>query len=397
LRPAFLFYLEVLAMQFEFATATRIMFGPGTLGQVAPLAAQMGRRAFFVTGHSLERAASLLEALDHESVESVIFHVSGEPTTDMALAGVQRARQAGCDLVIGMGGGSVIDTGKAIAALLTNTGELFDYLEVIGRGQPLTHPAAPYIAIPTTAGTGAEVTRNAVLASPQHQVKVSLRSPLMLPRLAVVDPDLTHSMPPHVTASTGLDAFTQVLEPYVSHRANPMTDAICREGLRRATRSLRQVYQNGTQAAAREDMALVSLFGGLALANAKLGAVHGFAGPLGGMFHAPHGVICARLLPYVMDSNVRALHSRMPDSPALARYTEVAHILTGESSARAADGVAWVQDLCQALEVPALSDFGVTPADLPTIVDKARKASSMQGNPIALTDAELTEILSQAL
>jgi alcohol dehydrogenase class IV len=384
-------------MQFEFATATRIMFGPGTLGQAAPLAAQMGRRAFFVTGHSLERAEPLLEALDHESVGSVIFHVSGEPTTDMALDGVQRARQTGCDLVIGMGGGSVIDTGKAIAALMTNPGELFDYLEVIGRGQPLTHPAAPYVAIPTTAGTGAEVTRNAVLASPQHQVKVSLRSPLMLPRLAIVDPNLTHSMPPHVTASTGLDAFTQVLEPYVSHRANPITDAICREGLQHAARSLRQAYHHGAHAAAREDMALVSLFGGLALANAKLGAVHGFAGPLGGMFHAPHGVICARLLPYVMDANVRALRSRMPDSPALARYTEVARILTGESSAQAGDGVAWVQDLCQALEVPALSDFGVTPADLPTIVDKARNASSMQGNPIPLTEAELTEILNQAL
>jgi alcohol dehydrogenase class IV len=387
----------VLAMQFEFATATRILFGPGTLDQVAPLAADMGRRAFFVTGHSLERAESLLEALDREGTESVIFHVTGEPTTEVALDGVQRARQVGCDLVIGMGGGSVIDTGKAVAALLTNQGDLFDYLEVIGHGQPLTQPAAPCIAIPTTAGTGAEVTRNAVLASPQHHVKVSLRSPLMLPRLAVVDPYVTHSMPPHVTASTGLDAFTQVLEPYVSNRANPMTDAICREGLQRAARSLRVAYQDGSHAAAREDMALVSLFGGLALANAKLGAVHGFAGPLGGMFHAPHGVICARLLPYVMEANVRALHSRMPESPVLARYAEVARILTGESTARPADGVAWVQDLCQTLDVPPLSNFGVTPADFPTIVDKARRASSMKGNPILLTDAELTQILSQAV
>jgi alcohol dehydrogenase class IV len=316
---------------------------------------------------------------------------------DLVLSGAQRARDDRCDLVIGIGGGSVVDTGKAIAALLTNEGDLLDYLEVIGRGQPLTRPSAPYIAIPTTAGTGSEVTRNAVLASPRHRVKVSMRSPLMLPRLAVVDPELTHSMPPGLTASTGLDAFTQVLEPYVSHRANPVTDAICREGLRRAAHSLRRAYEDGSDAAAREDMALVSLFGGLALANAGLGAVHGFAGPLGGMFDGPHGALCARLLPYVMETNVRALQSRMSGSPILARYDEVARILTGKASARAMDGVLWVQDLCQALDVPPLSTFGLTTADFPKVVDQARKASSMKANPIVLTDEELGEILKRAV
>jgi len=384
-------------MRFEFATATRILFGPGTFQEVAPLAAGMGRRAFVVTGRGVERAAPLLEALREQRVESVVFNVSGEPTTDVALAAVGRARETGCDFVIGVGGGSVLDTGKAIAALLTNRGDLFDYLEVIGRGQPLSHTSAPYIAIPTTAGTGAEVTRNAVLASPQHRVKVSLRSPLMLPRLAVVDPELTHSVPPPITASTGLDALTQVLEPYVSNQANPMTDALCREGLGRAARSLRRAYEDGGNAEAREGMALASLFGGLALANAKLGAVHGFAGPLGGLFPAPHGVICARLLPYVMEANVRALQSRMPGSPALARYDEVAQILTGQPTARAADGVDWIQELCQALSVPALSNFGLTDDDFPTVVEKARKASSMKGNPILLTDDELTEILRQSV
>ncbi len=384
-------------MRFEFATATRILFGPGTFQEVAPLAAGMGRRAFVVTGHSVERAAPLLGELREQRVESDVFNVSGEPTTDVALAGVGRARETGCDFVIGVGGGSVLDTGKAIAALLTNRGDLFDYLEVIGRGQPLSHTSAPYIAIPTTAGTGAEVTRNAVLASPQHHVKVSLRSPLMLPRLAVVDPELTHSVPPPITASTGLDALTQVLEPYVSNQANPMTDAICREGLGRAARSLRGAYEDGGSAEAREDMALASLFGGLALANAKLGAVHGFAGPLGGLFPAPHGVICARLLPYVMEANVRALQSRTPDSPALARYDEVAQILTGVPSVRAADGVDWIQELCQALSVPPLSAFGLTEDDFPTVVEKSREASSMKGNPILLTDHELTEILRQSV
>ncbi len=383
-------------MRFEFATATRILFGSGTLQEAIPMAAEMGRRAIVVTGRTAERAASLLEQLNEEGVETILFNVSGEPTTDVALAGAQLARETGCDFVIGMGGGSVLDTGKAIAALLTNSGGLLDYLEVIGSGRPLTHAAAAYMAIPTTAGTGAEVTRNAVLASPQHRVKVSLRSPLMLPRLAVVDPQLTHSMPPAVTASTGLDALTQVLEPYVSNQPNPMTDALCREGLQRAARSLRCAYEDGRDVAAREDMALVSLFGGLALANAKLGAVHGFAGPLGGLFPAPHGVICARLLPPVMEANVRALQARMPDSPTLARYDEVAQLVTGKVTAAAVDGVAWVQHLCEALGVPPLSDFGLTEEDIPSVVGKAKNASSMKGNPIMLTDEELTHVLRQA-
>ncbi len=212
-----------------------------------------------------------------------------------------------------------------------------------------------------------------------------------------MDPELTYSVPPAVTASTGLDALTQVLEPYVSNQANAMTDGICREGLGRAARSLRRAYEDGHDAEAREDMALASLFGGLALANAKLGAVHGFAGPLGGLFPAPHGTICARLLPHVMAANVRALQARMPDSPALARYDEVAQLLTGESTARAADGVAWIQDLCQALDVAPLSDFGLTEDDFPTVVEKARVASSMKGNPIVLTDEELTEILGKVI
>jgi alcohol dehydrogenase class IV len=383
-------------MKFEFATATRILFGPGTFQEVAPLAAELGRRGFVITGRSLGRAARLLEDLNQHAIEYVQFSVAGEPTTDLALAGVERARDAGCDFVIGVGGGSVLDTGKAIAALMTNTGELLDYLEVIGRGKPLTNPSAPCIAVPTTAGTGSEVTRNAVLASPEHGVKVSLRSPWMLPRLAVIDPELTYSMPPAVTASTGLDALTQVLEPYASNQANPMTDAICREGIGRAARSLRRAYQDGGDAMARQDMALASLFGGLALANAKLGAVHGFAGPLGGLFPAPHGTICARLLPYVMEANVRALQARMPDSQALARFDEVAQILTGKDTARAADGVIWVQDLCTDLEVPPLSDFGLTEDDFPTVVENARNASSMKGNPIVLTDEELTDILRRA-
>lgn len=384
-------------MNFEFATATRIIFGPGTLAQIGPLAAKMGHQALVITGHTTERAKPLFDTLAGQDTGVATFAVTGEPTVETVQRGVQRARAQKCDLVIGLGGGSVLDTGKAIAALLTNGGTPLDYLEVIGQGKPITEAAAPYIAIPTTAGTGAEVTRNAVLGSPAHQVKVSLRSPLILPRLAVVDPELTYDLPPALTASTGLDALTQLIEPYVSHLANPLTDAICREGMYRAARSLRRAYQQGDDPAAREDMALASLFGGLALANAKLGAVHGFAGPFGGMFPAPHGATCAALLPHTMDINVQALQKREPDNPALQRYHEVAQILTGNPQAAAQDGVAWVQDLCRDLDVSPLGSYGLTQGDFPTVIEKASVSSSMKGNPIKLTDDELEEILSRAL
>lgn len=383
-------------MKFEFATATRIIFGPGTVQEAPPAAAEIGKRAFIVTGRSPERARPMLDQLNAHHTEYVTFNVPSEPTTTIVTKAVEQARQAKSDLVLGIGGGSVLDSGKAIATMLTNSGRLLDYLEVVGAGLPLTKTPAPYIAIPTTAGTGAEVTRNAVLAVPEKQVKVSMRSPLMLPHMAVVDPDLTHSMSPAITASTGLDALTQLIEAYVSNKANPLTDGICREGMKRAARSLRKAYENGSDPDAREDMALASLFSGLALANAKLGAVHGFAGPLGGMIFAPHGVICARLLPFVCEANVKALHSREPDSPSLARYGQIAQILTAKVSAQAADGVKWIQNLCKALTVPPLDQFGLKEQDFPTVVAKAKKSSSMKGNPIPLTDNELMEILERS-
>lgn len=384
-------------MDFEFATAARIVFGAGALKQAGTIAAAMGKRALVANGCTPSQAQPLLAVLAAGGVSAEVFPVLSEPTTDMIAEATQVARAANCDVVIGYGGGSAVDTGKAIAAMLNNPGELLDYLEVIGRGRAVTQPSAPCIAVPTTAGTGAEVTRNAVLASPQHQVKVSLRSPHMLPRVALVDPELTLSLPPAVTASTGMDALAQVVEPFVCNRASPMTDAFCREGMARAAASLRQAYENGSDLAAREGMSIASLFGGLALANSGLGAVHGFAGPIGGSFHAPHGAVCAILLPPVMAMNVRALRERAGGSPVLARYDEVAAILTGNTKARAADGVAWVQELCQALHIPRLGACGVTDGDLDTLVEKSAVASSMKPNPIKLTSAELREILAQAL
>jgi alcohol dehydrogenase class IV len=383
--------------RFEFATATKIVFGAGTLPEAVKAAQGLGRRVFLVTGSKVARAERLLGLLEQAGLEVVIAQVVGEPTTDSVQALTTQAKAERCEVVIGLGGGSVIDAAKAVSGLLTNEGDLFDYLEVIGKALPLKNPAAPYIAIPTTAGTGAEVTRNAVLGSKEHRVKVSLRSPLMLPRLAIVDPELTYDLPPTVTAYTGLDALTQVIEPYVCTKANPMTDGWCVEGIRRAARSLRKAVEQGNDKVAREDMAVTSLFGGLALANAGLGAVHGFAAPFGGMFPAPHGAVCAALLPHVMAANIKALRECAPGSIALARYEEIGRLLTGRPQAAAEDGVAWVVQLVKDLQVSKLSRYGCSEKDIESVVEKAAKASSMKANPVELNPATLTEILRAAM
>ena len=295
-----------------------------------------------------------------------------------------------------MAAADALDASKAIAALTVNEGDIFDYLEVIGRSRPLAKPALPVIAIPTTAGTGSEVTRNSVLASPQHRVKVSVRSPYMLPRVAIIDPALTYDLPPAVTATTGMDALTQLIEPYVSSRADPLTDGICLQGLRCAVRSLRRAYEDGGDRDARRDMAFASLCSGLALANAGLGAVHGFAGPLGGMYDAPHGAICAALLAPVTAINIRAMLTRAPDHPSLARYEELAVLLTGSETAGVEDAVEWLQQLCADLQIPPLSSYGFSMQDAPALIPKAQAASSMKANPIPLTNDELSTILAQA-
>lgn len=384
-------------MRFEFATAGRIIFGPGVLGEAGGLIRELGQRTLVVTGQAQARAEPLMKQLAAGGVEAVLLSVAGEPTTDLAGAGAQLAIESKAQLVIGFGGGSSLDAAKAIAVLAANGGDPLDYLEVVGRGKTLAEPALPIIAIPTTAGTGAEVTRNAVLLSPQHAVKASLRSPSMLPRLALVDPQLTHSLPPHVTASTGLDALTQLIEPFTSSRSNPMTDAFCREGMARVARSLRRAFSHGHDAAAREDMALASLLGGLALANAGLGAAHGFAGPVGGMFDAPHGAVCASLLPHVMLTNVAALSRRRPGGPELGRYDEAARIVTGDPRALAEDGIRWVQTLAQDLGIPPLREYGVGQEHVAVLVEKTAAASSTRANPIVLTTEELTGILQAAI
>lgn len=381
-------------MRFDFATAGRIVFGAGSLRQLGELAAPFGGRALLVTG---SRSAEARQLLDGSGLDLFTFPVHGEPTVAAAAAGAASARECGAELVIAMGGGSALDAGKAIAALAANGADALEYLEVVGRGQPLQSAPLPVIAIPTTAGTGSEVTRNAVLASPEHGVKASLRDARMLPRVALVDPDLTSGLPPHLTAATGLDALTQLIEPYVSARANSLTDMICRDGMETALRMLPRAFADGTDAEARAGMAFAALLGGLALANAGLGVVHGFAAPVGGEFPAPHGAVCAALLPHGCEANIRALRRRAPDHPALERYAEIALLLGAPEGARAEDCIGPLKALTAGLQVPGLRAWGVTDRDVPALAAKAARSSSMKANPVLLLQDELERCLAAAL
>ncbi|MFN7921067.1 MAG: iron-containing alcohol dehydrogenase [Bryobacteraceae bacterium] len=366
-------------VNFEFATAGRIVFGPGKIRELRV----PGARPLLVTGRSaqvsLDAAARVL--------------VTGEPTVDLARDGARQAREAGCDSVVAIGGGSVIDAGKAIAALVPNSGEPLDYLEVVGHGRTLERDPLPLLAIPTTAGAGAEATRNAVLASTEHKVKASMRHPAMLPRLALIDPELTVTLPPALTAATGLDALTQLIEPYVSLKANPLTSALCAEGMRLIADSLRRAWSDGKNLEARSAMSLASLYGGMALANAGLGAVHGLAAPIGGLFLAPHGAVCAALLGPVMRANIRAL--RRTDSGALDRYGAVAEFLMGRGDPDAA--AAWCEKLVADLKIPRLSTYGMSAGDIRVVVARSMEASSMKANPVKLDASELAAVLEAAL
>ncbi len=384
-------------MRFEFATAARVVFGAGTRRELPSIARSLGRRALVVVGHSPARSEPLVLELVEAGVSCVRWSVAGEPTVEQVLTGAELARGDGCELVVAAGGGSVIDAGKAVAALAANPGDPFDYLEVVGQGRPLEHASLPFIAVPTTAGSGAEVTRNAVLTCPDQRVKASLRSALMLPRVALIDPELTLGLPAPVTAATGLDALAQLIEPYVSVRASPFIDALCLDGIARVSRALPIAFRDGSNLAAREEMAFAALLGGMALANAGLGAVHGFAGPIGGTLPAPHGAVCAALLPHVVRANVAALTAREPSNPILGRFDTIGRVLTGRSTASAVDAVEHLEHLRSDLGVPRLRQWGVVESHVPALVAQARRSSSMRGNPIELTGEELTEILAAAM
>ena len=384
-------------MRFEFATATRIIFGPGTLREAGPIAHDLGARALVVTGSDVVRAHALISLLGREGVSVTPFSVKGEPMIETVAEGVTAAKDAGCTVVIGFGGGSAIDAAKAIAGMMTNDdSNIMDHVEIIGRGRPLMKPAAPLIAIPTTVGAGAEVTRNAVLSSAEKKVKVSLRSAHLLPRVAIVDPELCVSLPPEHTAATGMDALSQLLEAYVSSRATPITDGLCEQGIKLAARSLERAFKHGTDIAARSDLSLAAMLSGMALANAGLGAVHAFAAPIGGMFKAPHGAVCAALLPYVWKTNFQVVKS-LGNKDLAGKFARVGRFLTGKRDAGGDDAFAWIHVLCERLHLPSLGAFGVTPGHFQEIVERTARSSSMKSNPVELTPQELETILRLAI
>jgi len=377
---------------FSFSTAGRITFGTGSATEIPGAVVAHGRRALVITGAHPERF-DVMDALVEGAIAITHRLLSDEPTVDDAREAAALARD--CDVVLGLGGGSVLDLAKAAGALV-GVDDPMDHLEVIGRGRPLPGRGLPVVAVPTTAGTGSEVTANAVLSSPEHGVKVSLRGHTVLPHVAIVDPLLTLDCPPAVTATSGLDALTQCLEPYVSPMASPITDGFARSGLAAAGRSLRAVYADGSDVEARTDMALCSLLGGLALANAKLGAVHGIAGVVGGLTGGPHGAICAALLPSVVTVTTGAMRSRDPRSIALRRYAHAADVVTGEHQSRTDDLVSWIRETCQALSVPGLSAYGLEDDDVERVVTGAARSSSMKGHPIQLTTDELRLIVQSS-
>ncbi|BAK33431.1 putative iron-containing alcohol dehydrogenase [Microlunatus phosphovorus NM-1] len=379
--------------RFELAIPGDVRFGGGRLSEVPDALAGWGaRRVLLVTGRSPDRAAALVEGLQTRGLVVTRYAVSGEPSIQVVRDGVAAA--AGCDAVVGFGGGSAIDVAKAVAVLAVRGADPLEHLEVIGAGRPITAAGLPCVAIPTTAGTGSEVTRNSVLSG--DGVKASLRSPLMLPRLAVVDPDLLLGVPVATIAASGMDALAQLIEPFLSRKANPVTDALARDGIVRSARSLRRARRDGmVDPSVREDLAIASLFGGLCLANAGLGAVHGFAAALGARLGAPHGAVCAAVLAPAIKVNLRAAR-RVRDRSAVTWFADLAVLLTGNPTARPEAAAGWLTELTTALQIPGLRTYGLTDADTAEVVAAAQRASSMKGNPIELTDDEVAEILARA-
>jgi alcohol dehydrogenase class IV len=400
-------------MKFDVAVPGRLFFGAGRVSSLGEVARELlqrrgaqdgnephsleGRTAFVVTGSSPERVSAAFASLEHAGFGIERYTIRSEPGFDEARDALSRAQEAETAIVVGIGGGSALDLAKVVAALLANPGDPMDYAEVIGAGRSFVRESAPYIAVPTTAGTGSEVTRNAVLVSKEHRMKVSLRSPTMLPAAAIVDPELTYSMPPEITVQSGMDALTQLIESFVSPRASPFTDGICREAIPRAARALPRVFENGQDAAARADMAFAGLAGGIALSNAGLGAVHGIAGPLGGAFPVPHGSACAALLAPVTALNLKVLREREPTHPSLHRYAELAELLGAPKGSGAEDAVGILRHLSAGLGVRGLASFGLTRESFPDLAVKAASSSSMKGNPVMLRREEICFALEAAM
>nr|MBC8869394.1 iron-containing alcohol dehydrogenase [Planctomycetota bacterium] len=323
---------------FDFFSVARISFGRGAFDRIGELTGSFGQTAMIITnagqpgdGGLVDRLAELLGG---SNVQMHCYRQRGEPSVEDVEMALEVARRKSCDVVIGLGGGSAIDAAKAVAGLLANGGSPLDYMEVIGKGQKLTQPSAPWIAVPTTAGTGAEVTRNAVIGCPEKRFKASLRSEHLLPRIALVDPELGVDVRPEITARSGMDALCQLIESYTSNKAQPITDALALKGIALAAPALPRVFTDGSDLDAREDMAMAALLSGVTLANVGLGAVHGFAAPACANYPIPHGSLCAVLLPHVVSANATALKAESAEHPCLQKYEAVGRALTADENLR---------------------------------------------------------------
>ncbi len=382
-----------------------IHFGKGTFEKIGDILITYGSKILIVASRSVLNQSLVESNLELISTEHKLdfenFIIQGEPDVEQIDQGLDKGRNHKSQAVIGLGGGSAIDAGKAIAGLLTNGGSAIDYLEVVGKGKKITKPSLPYIAVPTTAGTGSEVTKNAVILSKNNCVKASIRSSLLVPKTAIIDPLLMISAPKDVTASCGLDALTQLIEAYTSIKAQPMTDVLAMQGIEYASKSLLFAFEDGNDISAREDMAYASLLSGICLANAGLGAVHGFASPIGGMFSIPHGVICGALLAPVIEENIRNMISQVPFSEALTKYNRIGEIVSNlifedirEGASRV---IEYTQNMTKLLKIPKLSKYGLAEKFFEKIIEKVKQSSSIRYNPVALSDDSLYRILKKTL
>jgi alcohol dehydrogenase len=386
-------------MQFSIARLPRIEFGAGAIRKLPDIAGAYGKRLLLVTGTrsfaESHAGAWLFGELKKRGYSWEQLKVGGEPSPAFVDEAVARLRDGSFDSVIGIGGGSALDAAKAIAGLLRPGNSIMDHLEGVGPELPYLGPATPFISVPTTAGTGSEATKNAVL-SKEGEYKKSFRDDALVAEWAIVDPDLLATCPPELIAADGMDAFTQLLESFVSTRANPMTDALARSGIMAIKDSLLSLYREQS-AAAREKMAYASLVSGICLAQTGLGSVHGLAAPLGAFFPIPHGVACGTLVATATAANIAALKARDPDSPALPKYAEIGRRFAMQKGLNGDDARAWLVDTLRewetGLALPRLSKWRVTPADFPRIVANSR-GSSMKTNPVVLTDDEIAAILA---
>jgi alcohol dehydrogenase len=392
---------------FQVARLPEIRFGSGAFDDLPELIARYGNRILLVTGRrslqSTPRWQSLVDALAAQGIDWAQCVVDGEPSPQLVDEAVATHRGRDVDAVVGIGGGSVLDAAKAIAGLLLPGNSVLDHLEGVGRGLPYRGPAVPFIAVPTTAGTGSEATKNAVLSQRgEGGYKKSFRDARLVAELAVVDPSLLASCPKDLIAANGMDAFTQLLESYVSLRASPFTDALASSGMQAFRDGFWAAWTPGDPLAQQgyQKLAYASLCSGITLAQAGLGSVHGLASPLGAFFPIPHGVVCGTLVAAATRCNIETLRQRAPDSPALRKYAEAGVLLGSElfSSEQAAqDGlVTLLEEWTERLALPRLGSFGMTEADIPRVVEHCR-GGSMQTNPLVLTDAEVADLLRRRL